>query len=242
MKPTLLKLTLLTAAGVAMLIGLGTWQVQRLAWKQGLIARVEQRAHGEPVSLSEAWRRWSEDHDIEYLRVRVSGAFDHTRERHLYTVYEGRPGWHVVTPLTTVDGFVLMVDRGFVPEKFKAAETRPAGQVSGDVTITGLARAPGRPNAFTPDSDLERNRWYWRDLDGMAASVLTASERDRLAPFFVEADDTPNPGGWPKGGVTRISFPNRHLEYALTWYGLAVALLAVYAVVVLRWRREGQFT
>jgi surfeit locus 1 family protein len=242
MKPTLLKLTLLTAAGVAMLIGLGTWQMQRLAWKRGLIARVEQRVHGDPVPLSKAWRRWSQDGDVEYLRVRAEGSFDHDRERHLYTVVKGQPGWRVITPLRTVDGYILMVDRGFVPDKFKDAATRPAGQIGGDVTLTGLARAPGRPNAFTPESDPARNRWYWRDLDGMAASVLTAPERERLVPFFVEADDTPNTGGWPKGGVTRISFPNRHLEYALTWYGLAVALVAVYAVIVMRWRRQGGFT
>lgn len=238
----LVKLTLLAVAGVTMLIGLGTWQLQRLAWKQGLIERIEARAQGDPVPLAAALRRWSRTGDIEYLRVRMSGTFDHGSERHLYTVVEGKPGWRIITPLTTTENAIVMIDRGYVPPSLKESESRAAGQIRGVVTITGLARAPGRQNAFTPASDPADNIWYWRDLAGMAASILDTAGRDKLAPFFVEADAIPVPGGWPKGGVTRVKFANRHLEYAVTWYGLAVALLAVYGAIIWRWRKYGEFT
>ncbi len=238
----LVKLTLLAIAGMAMLIGLGTWQLQRLAWKQGLMAQVEERARIDPVGLSVALRRWSETEDVEYMRVRLKGTFVHGLERHLYTVVKGRPGWRIVTPVRTAEGAIVMVDRGFVPDKLKSVDARAAGQIEGDVAITGLARAPGRRNAFTPDADTDRNIWYWRDLDGMAATVLAADERERLVPFFVEAGKSPVPGGWPKGGVTRVKFTNRHLGYAVTWYGLALALLLVYGAIVRRWLSQGEFT
>lgn len=239
---SLIKLTLLAVAGVAMLIGLGTWQLQRLAFKQELVERIEARAQGDPVPLTAALRSWSRTGDIEYLRVGLSGTFSHDSERHLYTVVKGRPGWRIITPLATTENAIVMIDRGYVPPSLKKPESRAAGQVRGIVTITGLARAPGRKNAFTPASDPSRNIWYWRDLEGMAASVLDAAGRDRLAPFFVEADAVPVPGGWPKGGVTRVKFSNRHLEYAVTWYGLAAALLVIYGAIIWRWRKYGEFT
>ena len=117
-----------------------------------------------------------------------------------------------------------------VPDQLKLARTRPQGQLETDVVVTGLARAPETQRLFTPDNDVARNIWYWRDLDGMAASVLAPGERARVAPFFVESEAAPVPGGWPKGGVTRLQLSNRHLEYAITWYGLAAALVAVYGV------------
>lgn len=242
MKRSILKLSLFALAGFAMLVALGAWQLQRLAWKEGLIARVEARVHADPVGLDEAMQRANSDGDIEYLRIRARGHFLNGKERHLYTVVEGRPGWRVITPLETTGGAIVMVDRGFVPEGLKDAPRRSEGLIEDETTVTGLARAPGKANAFTPESDLERNRWFWRDLDGMAVSVLTTDQRERLVPFFVEAEASGVPGGWPKGGVTRIDFPNRHLEYAVTWFGLALALLVVYAAILRRWWRQGEFT
>lgn len=242
MKSSLVKLTLFAAASMALLIGFGTWQLQRLAWKEGLIERIEARAHGDPVSLAAVLRNWSQSGDIEYQRVRLSGVFDHSGERHLYTVVEGKPGWRIITPLKTGENEIVLVDRGYVPPSLKNPENRTAGQVRGTVTVTGFARAPGGKNAFTPENDPARNIWYWRNHEGMAASILDAGSRERLVPFFVEADAAAVPGAWPKGGVTRVKFVNRHLEYAITWYGLAVALLGVYGAIIWRWRKYGEFT
>lgn len=242
MKRSLLILTLLAAAGVAVLAGLGFWQLQRLSWKEALIERVEQRVDAPPVTLAEARGQWDMDGDVEYLPVRLSGVFDHARERHFYTVVRSTPGWRIITPLRTDGDAIVMVDRGFVPDKLKEASTREQGQLEGTVALSGLARGPGQPNAFTPDSDLERNQWYWRDLKGMASSVLTETEQSRVVPFFIEASASDVPGGWPRGGLTRVTFDNRHLEYAMTWFGLAAGLVAVFAAFVFRSRKQREFT
>lgn len=242
MKHTLLWPTLLAIAGMAVLLGLGTWQVRRLSWKEGLIARIEARAHGEPVSLDEALRRWRATGDVEYLRVRFSGRFLHDRERHYYDVVAGKPGWRVITPIRTATGVVVLVDRGYVPEALKEPKARAAGQVTGEIGVTGLARAPARRGLFVPENDRAKNQWFWRDLVGMAAGIVEARDGARLVPFFVESEGASVPGGWPKGGVTRLDLPNRHLQYAITWYGLAAALAAVYSAFVWSQLKRTRFT
>jgi surfeit locus 1 family protein len=135
-----------------------------------------------------------------------------------------------------------MVDRGFVPDTFKQPQTRKKGLMPSDVSVTGLARASARQGLFTPDNTPDKNIWYWRDLQGMAASALSRKELERLVPFFVELEANSTPGGWPKGGVTRIALPNNHLQYALTWFSLAGALLAVFAIAVRGRLRRRPFT
>jgi len=231
--------TVVTLLGVALLAGLGTWQLQRLSWKQGLIQRAETRAQATPVSLTQALGHWRETGDVEYLRVQLEGSFRHDGEQHLYGIVGGKPGWRVVTPFETVSGIWVMVDRGFVPLDFKSADTRPGGQIEGIVKLTGLARAPGIPSGFTPENQPDQNKWYGRDLDAMAAVALRPGERGQLAPFFVAAEEMAVPGGWPKGSTTRLTFSNRHLEYAFTWFALAAVLLAIYAIFVAnRFRRD----
>ena len=235
----LLLPTALTLLGFVLLAGLGTWQLQRLAWKQGLIERVETRAEAMPVPLTLALGLWRETEDVEYLRVDLEGRFRHGGEQHLYTIVQGRPGWRVVTPFETVSGMWVMVDRGFVTPDLKPTETRPGGQIEGVVKLTGHARAPGIRGQFTPANQPDENKWYGRDLDAMAAVALGPEERSRLVPFFVEVEEMALPGGWPKGSTTRLTFSNRHLEYAFTWFALAAVLLVIYAIFVRnRLRRE----
>ena len=111
----LLLFTAFSAASLALLIGLGLWQLQRLEWKQGLIAQIAARAHAEPVALKDAVTSARAGEDVSYLRVRVEGRFDNAKERYLYALSDGAPGWRVITPLTAPDGEVVLVDRGFVP-------------------------------------------------------------------------------------------------------------------------------
>jgi len=216
-------------AGMGMLIALGTWQMQRLAWKQGLIAAIHERAHAAPMALADVEARAARGEDVEYTRVAVSGRFDHAKEIHLYALDEaGTPGFHVITPLVVTGDGVVLVNRGFVPNDLKDPARRAAGQVSGDVSITGLTRHPDQQGMFIPENDRARNVWYWRDIEAMAAAAAGPSS-GRVHRFYVDAEAEPAPpGGWPRGGVTRLTLPNRHLEYALTWYGLAVALIAVF--------------
>lgn len=230
---------IVTVAGVAILIALGTWQMQRLAWKQGLLADISQRAHGEPVDITRAEQSKRAGENIEYLRVKTEGQFQHDKERFLFA-HDSKfgSGYHVFTPLKQANGGVVFVNRGFVPAELKDPVKREVGQVAGEVKIVGLVRRPEEPGTFTPENNVADNTWYWRDLDGMAASIF-GQEAPPLVPFFIDVEDEPSlPGGWPKGGVTRLELPNRHLEYAISWYGLAAALIAVFAAyAVSRWRR-----
>ncbi|MFM9847795.1 MAG: SURF1 family protein [Hyphomicrobiaceae bacterium] len=222
--------TVATLAALAILLSLGTWQMQRKVWKEGLIDAIAQRVTAEPVPLDTAARRWSGDEDLEYLRVTARGRFRHDKERLFYAPGKDGPGFHVFTPLETSVGRYLFVNRGFVPERLADPASRVAGQHPGEVEITGLLRRPADQGWFTPANEPVRNLWFWRDLDGMAASAL-GRDAGKALPFFLDAqprDPAPSPATWPRPGVTRLDLPNRHLEYALTWYGLAGALIAVY--------------
>lgn len=223
--------TVATLAALAILLSLGTWQMQRKAWKQGLIDAIAQRVTADPVPLDTATRRWTAGEDLEYLRLTARGRFHHDKERLLYAPGKDGPGFHVFTPLETPTGSYLFVNRGFIPDRLKDPSTRTSGQAAGEVEVIGLLRRPSEQGLFTPANEPSHNLWFWRDLDGMAASVLTRDQSKTL-PFFLDEQprgSTPAPTAtWPRPGVTRLDLPNRHLEYALTWYGLAGALIAVY--------------
>jgi surfeit locus 1 family protein len=215
----------LTAACLLMfaaLCGLGTWQVERLHWKLALIAQVDANMKAPPLNL-DAVRALPPD-QAQYHRVTVQGVFDHARENYAFTTGEGGvPLYHVLTPLHVSQGW-LMVDRGAVPKDRLDPASRRAGNVSGMVSVTGVWRIPDPPGAFTPAHKPGSRVWYARDLAGMAAQDGIRL----LAPALLEAGATPNPGGWPKGGQTVVSFRNQHLSYAVTWFGLALVLLGVW--------------
>jgi surfeit locus 1 family protein len=234
--------TILTAGLVlgclAILLSLGTWQVERLHWKEGLIAKIAERRDASPVPLADIEAAQANGEDIEFRRVTVSGTFDHTKERHFFATHQGQTGFYVYTPMTLDDGRALLVNRGFVPYEMKEPAKRAEGQVTGEVTLTGYARAKleAKPSSLVPDNDLPKNIFYWKDIAAMTASA--GLDPARVLPFFVDADATvKNPGGFPVGGVTQFDLPNNHLQYAVTWYGLALALSGVVLAMWLKRRR-----
>lgn len=232
--------SLLTLALLPVLIGLGNWQWHRKAWKEDLIAKIDARRTAEPVSYPVALAKYVKDGDVEYLRVRVTGTFDQSHERHLYAPTAETQGWHVYTLLKPDSGLPpVFVNRGWVPDTLKDPSKRQEGQVQGPVTVTGLVRLPEHKGWFTPDNDYAANQWYWRDVDAMRWGAqgppsplqFSAENQQAYAPFSIDAEATPeNPGGWPKGGTTLINLPNSHLQYVVTWYGLAVTLICIFAV------------
>lgn len=230
--------TLTALLGLAVLVGLGHWQIERKRWKEDLIATIAARVHQDPAPLP-ATAGAGAKRDLDYLHVSIIGRFHHDKERYLYAPTAGNPGWHVYTPLELPWQRVVWVNRGWVPDARKAPETRPQGQIQGEVEVRGLVRGEARPDLFTAHNDRVHNVWYWPDVPAMTASAFAGG---RLAadplPIVIEADAQPEPpGGLPRGGVTRLELPNRHLEYALTWYGLALALGGVYlALAVSRLR------
>lgn len=203
-------------------IALGTWQVQRLAWKQDLIARVEKRLSAPPVPAPSAdrWERITRADD-EYRRVVVHGAFDHSREVLVGASTVLGTGYWVLTPLRSRDGNWVMVNRGFVPPEYKARVSRTATEAQGEVEVTGLLRLPEPGGSLLRKNDPVAGRWYSRDVEAIGR---TQKLEGPLAPYFIdEADTRPSPTTetWPRGGLTVVRFPNSHLSYALTWYAMA---------------------
>ena len=219
---------LLTLTGLAVLISLGSWQLDRREWKLGLIERIEARAKGEAISFDKAKQFWAVQGDVEYYRLALTGRFLHEYERHLYGLVNGEAGWRILTPFETQGDGVIFVDRGFVPEPYRNPATRAEGQVEGEISITALARASEEGSIFTPENQPAANRWFLRDVQALNRSLPNALAA-RALPFMAELEPMAVPGAWPRPGVTRLKLPNRHLEYAITWFGLAASLAAVFA-------------
>lgn len=213
---------------IAFLSSLGFWQLKRLDWKEGLIEMVEQRRTAPPVSLDTISTAWDESHDVDFMTVKASGTFDHSKEQFYYVTKNGVVGWHVYVPLTLADGRVLIVNRGFVPDQLREQSKRSDNLPTGEVSFTGLARnAPfEKPNSFVPNNDLAKNIYHWKSISEMA-SQMGDKTRVQFLSFFVDVGSSPSNGKYPQSGSTRISFPNSHLQYAFTWFGLALALLGV---------------
>jgi surfeit locus 1 family protein len=223
----------LALIGFIILCGLGTWQVQRLAWKQDLMARVEERTTLAPVSAPgpATWADIDYD-DLDYLPVSVAGAFLNDQEVYTYVALSdpagtyGGQGYFVLTPFVTDEGWVVLVNRGFVPEAAKDPAVRADAQIEGEIEISGLLRPPQGRNWFTPADDPEGGIWFTRDPETIASS-LSLDGAD-LAPYYIDAFFDPDlPGGVPQGGETTVTFPNNHLQYAVTWFGLAAVLLVM---------------
>jgi len=207
-------------------LALGAWQVERLFWKQDLIAQ-RQAAIAAPSAVVP--RSLAETRDVEFRHVSDEGVFLNDKEIFLGATSEGGgQGYQVLTPLLEPGGRIVFVNRGYIPAELKDPAKRAAGQIADTIRVQGLLRLPpaGKPNWFLPDNRPDLNYWFWVDLPAMSA----ADELDRVAPFYIDADTAPNPGGWPKGGVTRLMLPNNHLQYAITWFSLAVALIVIYVL------------
>ena len=230
---------LLAIAGLLLIVlfaGLGTWQVQRLQWKLDLIERVDTRVHATPVAPPGAadWARVAKD-SHEYRHVRLAGRFLYEYSTPVQAVSELGAGYWLVTPLCTLDGSIVLVNRGFID----AADARgryPARRAAGDPcagaggavhSLTGLLRIAEPGGGFLRDNDPAKNRWFSRDVAGIAA----ARGLDKVAPYFVDAargQDPANAPEHPAGGLTVISFQNNHLVYAITWYALALMVAGAF--------------
>ncbi|KTQ97806.1 hypothetical protein NS226_04000 [Aureimonas ureilytica] len=214
-------LLLLSLPLIALLVGLGVWQVERRTWKLDLIAKVEARVHA-PASDAPPKAQWAEVDagSDEYRHVSLTGTFLNDKETLVQALTDLGGGFWVLTPLQAADGSITLVNRGFVPQEKRDASTRPAGQITGEGTVEGLLRMSEPGGGLLRANDPATDRWYSRDVAAIAARRGLAN----VAPYFVDADATPNPGGYPVGGLTVVRFNNNHLVYALTWFSLAIML------------------
>jgi surfeit locus 1 family protein len=238
----LLGPTIAASSAFAVLVGLGAWQLERKAWKEDLIDAIGRKLAAAPADLppAAAWARLDRA-EWEFRRVRMAGRLRNDREALVYTTGSTLradavgPGYWVFTPAETRDGLVA-VDRGFVPLDRGNVATRAAGQVSGTIEIVGALRWPDARSFFTPSDDPAKNLWFVRD----PAAIAAAKNWGEIPPFYVEQESPLPPGGLPAPGRLKPNLPNNHLQYAITWFGLAAVLVGVFAAFVRARYREAR--
>jgi surfeit locus 1 family protein len=221
------------------LVSLGTWQLERKAWKESLIAELEGKLSAPPVALPprERWPQLSAEKD-EFRRVAFSTelldqeALVYTSGSAIRPDVSG-PGYWVLSPARLADGGLVIVNRGFVPEGKQDPKTRPQGQPKGITDLAGAMRWPEPRGLFTPADTPGKNLWFVRDPAGVAA----AKGWGTVAPFYIDQEAPPASGGLPKVGPLKPSLPNNHLQYAVTWYGLAFVVI-ISALLFVRARRR----
>jgi surfeit locus 1 family protein len=219
--PTLISLPILVVS-----LGLGVWQMERREWKRDILDRMATNQAAAPLTLDELLR--GDPLRAEYGRVKLAGTFLYDKEFYLAArSLKNTVGLQVVTPVRTDDGRIVLFDRGFIPQEKKDPAKRAEGQLAGPVELTGIVRRNQQQRQFAPDNAPDRNVWFHVDVPLMR-SMAGGTPDPKLDSFFLEADAKPNPGGVPVGGQTRLDIPNDHLQYAITWFLIALALAGVY--------------
>lgn len=216
----LIGLTLIALILFGGFCALGTWQVRRLAWKRDLIERVDARIHAAPLPAPRSATKAD-----EYRHVRVQGRFLHDKSVLAQAVTVRGPGFWVMTPLVTDRGDTIVINRGFVPQDARNTYDRPAGSV----TVTGLLRLTEPGGGFLRANDPAAGRWYSRDVAAIATDRKIAPP---VANYFIDSQSSGATSGRPVGGLTVVSFPNNHLQYAITWFALAAMTLGGYIIVM----------
>jgi surfeit locus 1 family protein len=219
--PTLVSLPILVLS-----LGLGIWQMERREWKRDILDRIAANQAAAPVSLDELLSGTPLRH--EYGRVKVGGTFLFDKEFFLAArSLKNKVGHQVVVPLKTDDGRIVLFDRGWIPQERKDPARRAEGQPAGRVELVGIVRRNQERRQFAPENVPDKNVWFHVDVPLMR-KMAGAPPDPKLDTFFLDADATPNPGGLPVGGQTRFDIPNDHLQYAITWFLIALAMAGVY--------------
>ncbi len=235
-----IRATMLAFCGIAVLISLGFWQLDRKVWKENLIASLTARLSRapEPLPPREAWSRLLQQ-EAEYRRVTFRAEFVPNEFALVYTAGSAfrpdvvGPGYWVMVPARLAGDGIVIVNRGFVP--FEHSRT-PIVAPTGMLDIVGVLRWPEKAGLFTPAAEPQNNVWYVRD----PASIAAAKQWNTTAPFYVEMETPVQASGWPKPGKLVVNLPDNHLQYAITWFGLAAGLAGVYgAWLAGRLRRRG---
>jgi surfeit locus 1 family protein len=222
---------LFTLVAVASFIALGTWQLQRKAWKEALIESLEQRLSSPPVDLPprERWANLDPEND-EFRRVKFSAMFVPGAEALVYTSGSALrsdvsgSGYWVFAPARLAAGGLVVVNRGFVPQGREDVATRDDGTTGSRADLVGVMRWPESCGVFSPKDDPSRNLWFVRD----PAAIAAAKGWGEVAPFYIELESPQPPGGLPRAGPLKANLRNEHLQYAITWYGLALVVMAMF--------------
>lgn len=226
-------------------IGLGTWQLQRLAEKEALIATVTERLGDPPVALPppDVWADIKPE-ELDYRPVSVGGTWRPELTVLVFTSQPadqgraGGPGYWVMTPLSVGGIGTIFVNRGFVPQQARAAFAGGGEVPSGEVTVSGIARVSEEAGSFTPAPDTGARIEWVRNIPRLVAMVMPAGEPGIVAPIYIDLP-AGEPGALPQGGGTVVEFPNNHLGYAITWFGFALLTPILLFFWLWRHRRPG---
>lgn len=227
---------LATLIGTAILVTLGVWQVQRLHWKEALLAQLAANAAAAPLDLAAAASLASQGRDAEFVRVRFTGTYRHDGWKKMISTYQGGQGWTILTPAVSADGWAVIVDRGRIPGQRLENFDKPEGEM----TIEGVIRTYPRGQAmFDPENDPKANLWYWWDVPAMLAASGLPQDLKPF-PYVVQLLPAATPAEFPRPDEPKANLANNHLGYAITWFGLALTLLAVAGIYIhdLRKRRN----
>jgi surfeit locus 1 family protein len=229
----LLDATVFAIVGMIILTGLGIWQLDRRAWKENVIQKITARLAAEPEGLPPraSWSTLRQATD-EYRRVIFNAELIPGEEALVYTAGSAfrpdvtEPGYWVFAPARLAGGSIVVVNRGFVPANRKDPATRPGGAPGGIIDIVGMMRWPESRGLFTPNDEPQKNIWFVRDPKAIADAKKWAT----IAPFYIDMESPQPAGGLPRPGKVELRLPNNHLQYAITWFGLALALAGVFLV------------
>lgn len=209
---------------LAILLALGSWQVDRLFWKKDLIEMRQAQAQMPPIAVPIDTVL---DPDMAFRAAYAEGRYLNDQEKYLMArTRRGNVGFQLITPLEQEDGRIIMVNRGWVPQDYRDPETRPESLIEGPVRVTGVLRVPSKKHWAQPENDAIKNQWFYVDVNHMAEDTGA----DLASSYYLELDDTPVSGGLPIGGQAKVELPNNHLEYAITWYSLALILIVIFVL------------
>lgn len=225
MKSRIWPIILCAVLGIAILCALGAWQLFRLAEKRQLLASIAERIAADPVSLDEVLARRDKGEDTEFVKVKITGMFDHASELQKLTTFDGNPGWQIITPFTTDAGAVALVDRGVVPDDLRSHAKRSESQQRTELTAIVRGHAAER-GFFDPDNDVESRVWYWWDVPAMLAAT-SIPPGSKVAPFILQALPGDDAKAFPRASPPQATLRNNHLQYAITWFSLALVLLVI---------------
>lgn len=216
--------TFFALPALIILLGLGTWQVQRLEWKNQLIHDFETRATADPIELPVG----AIAPEMEFSHLSLTGEFDHDRELFLTgRTYEGNAGFHIVTPFQLTDGRIILINRGWVSESYRDPAKRAFTLVEGETTVAAILRFPAKKGYFVPENEPDNGFWFTLVPAQMVKHLALGDDAE--TDIYAAALRTSDKISLPIGAKTETNLRNSHLGYAITWYGIACALIGVYA-------------
>ena len=224
-------LTIFAFPSFLILIILGSWQVQRLSWKSNLISNYNNNFQQAPITVKELFKDRKKN---KYRRTVIYGEYDHANEIQIIgKTYEGNAGFHIISPFILENNEIIYINRGWVPKKYADKKTRKFSLLEDKVRVVGLVRLPQKKGYFVPENEPENGFWFTIIPEELNGHLNIIGEKE----FYIDELNIDEKLKLPMPANGKVQVPNNHLQYAITWYSLALGLLIVYFA----WHRQNGF-